>query len=50
MSKKPISATLDEESRMLIERLGKEVLHTDNVSQIIRYAVKYTANEVLKEK
>jgi hypothetical protein len=50
MSKKIVAVTLDDETRELLKRIGKEVLFDDNNSHAVRYAVKYTAKQLLKEK
>ena len=50
MSKRALSVTLDEETIKMLTRIGKEVLHDTNMSLAIRYAVKYAASEILKEK
>jgi hypothetical protein len=50
MSKKVIQATLNEDEQKLLQRLCKEEFLTDNVSHVIRYAIKYLAKDKLKGK
>ena len=44
--------TLDEKTEELIKRIGATILYDEkvNVSRIIRYCVRFTANELLEEK
>ena len=49
MSNKIIPFKANEEIQELLERLGKELM-SDNTSHIIRYAIKYTAKELLEKK